>query len=105
MATSIESELTKAVARPAFRLSIGNPRCLVVGCGEPVAFELHDWDYQKTRVAMGFRSHGGRRRAARDPRIYACARHAGHAGLNDVLEGPRWQTLLFAASGAHHVRR
>jgi hypothetical protein len=47
-------------------------------------------------VAMGFRSREGRRRAAGDPRIYACARHARDAGLNDVLEGPRWQTLLFA---------
>jgi len=94
MLTALESELAEATARPAVRLSITSPRCLLVGCGEPIAYEIHAWDYQKTRVAMGFQSVGGRRWRFGDARIYACARHAADAELNAVLRHPRWQALL-----------
>src|SRR5215831_6900414 len=99
MLTALESELAETTARPAVRLSITSPRCLLVGCGEPIAYEIHAWDYQKTRAAMGFQWSGGRRRRFGEPRIYACVRHAEDAQLNAALRHPRWQALMFQKGG------
>jgi hypothetical protein len=42
--TSLQSELTKLATYPPFRLSVGNPHCLVVMMRQSVAFDVH---YQK----------------------------------------------------------